>query len=168
MLSWKLFLGILVCTSWAQASDEYERMRQLGHNAKFGPNLLTRSKFNRQAEDTATRVVLHKFWPFITHQLITDWLQRAESGKALEDYLLPDDVQPLSYAVHLVTYLQNAPAPTPDFSFTGLVQIKIRAERPVAQIRMHARDLLIRDINVTQVTEITMHNQVIIITSHAS
>jgi hypothetical protein len=56
-MSWKPFLGILLCASWAQASDEYERMRQLGHNAKFGPNLLTRSKFNRQVEDTAIREV---------------------------------------------------------------------------------------------------------------
>jgi hypothetical protein len=47
---WKPFLGILACACWAQASDEYERMRQLGHNAKFGPNLLTRSKFNRIRE----------------------------------------------------------------------------------------------------------------------
>jgi hypothetical protein len=71
------------------------------------------------------------------------------------DYLLPDDLKPLSYVVHLVTYLQNAPAPTPEFSFTGHVQIKVRVKRSVAQIRMHARDLLILDINVTKVTEIT-------------
>jgi hypothetical protein len=61
MMSWKLFLGILVCACWAQASDDYERMRQLGHNAKFGPNLLTRSKFHRQTEDTATRMVWYTF-----------------------------------------------------------------------------------------------------------
>jgi hypothetical protein len=68
-MSWKHFLGILlVCACWAQASDEYERMRQLGHNAKFGPNLLSRSKFNRQVEDTAIREVLKHIFLLIEHR----------------------------------------------------------------------------------------------------
>lgn len=151
MIGSKLFLGILVCASLAHASDDYERMRQLGQNAKFGPNLLNRSKFNRQARDTAIRQVQEKSYFISSWRKYFFFKQRVDSGKALEDYLLPDDVLPLSYVIHLVTYLKNAPAPASDFSFDGHVKIKVRAERPVAQIRMHSRDLLIQDVNVTKV-----------------
>jgi hypothetical protein len=77
------------------------------------------------------------------------------------DYLLPKDVQPLSYVVHLVTYLQKVPALTPKFSFTGHVQIRVRVKRSVTQIRMHARDLLIQDIDVTKVTEKQKEQEII-------
>jgi Peptidase M1 N-terminal domain len=77
--------------------------------------------------------------------------QKHQSGRALADYLLPDDVLPEAYSLRLVPYFQDAPTPAQQFTVDGHVSVTVNARRTTSRIVMHALFLQIHSVNVTQV-----------------
>ncbi|XP_065344833.1 aminopeptidase N-like [Cloeon dipterum] len=122
--------------AWAAASEpsvkDYERLRELGQNPRNGPNLLGRTNLFHKTRHAQKKT--------------------GSSARAVEDYLLPSDVEPVSYEVQLIPYLQNSPVPGAEFTFDGRVDIKILADRPTSTVVLHAEQLNILNIGVTQDT----------------
>jgi len=94
---------------------------------------------------TATPLWLRPERPLDSH-LSTD-------PRALADYLLPTALIPSQYEVHLIPYLDtDAPTPEQQFTFDGVVKIRITCSDATNVIKMHAYDITIAskdDIKVT-------------------
>jgi hypothetical protein len=103
-------------------------MLKVGNSARYGPHVLSYSRH------PAKNIPM---------------LQPFNSSRALEDYLLPTTVLPLSYDLHLIPYLENPPEK--NFTFDGEVLIRVRAHQPTMSIVMHAWDLAISQIGVIRV-----------------
>jgi hypothetical protein len=144
-----LLLFVLAYSEALLSSNDLDRMRELGQNAKSGPNLLGRSRFVTQQHLGPLRKVYKTYWKF--KFLILNKEQKQSGGRVLADYLLPDDVLPEAYSLRLVPYFQDAPTPAQQFTVDGHVSVTVNARRTTSRIVMHALFLQIHSVNVTQV-----------------